>query len=366
MKYKKTIIILTLISTLNATSPKDSNITSVELEKLELQNKILEAKLKLKELTQKSQKYKEIIEAQNSAKIAEAKTDKITNEIDLKKAKWELKKDELESKLSIIKIEKELNNYVAKKPVYLDNPLTKDNRLIISDRRVALNGAITDEMADRIVRKINYFNNKDAKKPIFIVIDSSPGGSVMAGYQIMKAMDSSKAPIYVVLKSFAASMAAIIVTLADKSFAYSHATMLHHQPSMYQQGNNNLTEQKENYKNLERWWKFLATPIAKKMKISIDEFQLEMYKHSSKGNWSEFAIDAQKIGWVNTIVDKIEETSIVSSDVVKKEKDKEKNKDKDNKDFETINRVGNHSRQLPHLNPNDAYFIYNPNGYYKF
>lgn len=362
MIYKTTIIGLLLVANLNATtSTNDLNISSVELKKLELKNKILEAKLKSLELKEKNQKYQEIVKSQNSAKIAKAKAQKITTEIDIEKAKLKLKEMELKSKISIIKMEKELNRYADKKPIYLDNPLTKDNTLVISDRRVALNGAITDKMATRISRKINYFNNKNSKKPIFLVIDNSPGGSVMAGYLIIKAMESSKAPIYVVLKSFAASMAAIIVTLADKSFAYSHATMLHHQPSMYQQGNNNLTEQKENYKNLERWWKFLATPIAKKMGISIDEFQLQMYKHSSKGNWSEFAIDAQKIGWVNNIIDKIEESSIVSVDIVKKEKDKKKNNDNSNSDLETIN----HIKKLPHLNPNDTYFIYNPDGFYS-
>ncbi len=361
MKYKITIMTIMLIGNLHALPTNDLNTTSIELQKLELRNKILEAKLKLKELTEKNQKYKEIVEYENSAKIAKAKANKITTEIDLQKAKWKLKQAELKSKISIIKMEKELNRYVDKKPIYLDNPLTKENTLIISDRRVELNGAITDEMADRISRKINYFNNKNSKKPIFLVIDSSPGGSVMAGYLIMKAIDSSKAPVYVVLKSFAASMAAIIVTLADKSFAYSHATMLHHQPSMYQQGSNNLTEQKENYKNLERWWKFLATPIAKKMGITIDEFQLQMYKHSSKGNWSEFTIDAQKIGWVNHIVDKIEETSIICEETFKKDKNNKKDSDNGNSEFETINRIKN----LPHLNPTDAYFIYNPDGFYK-
>ena len=50
---------------------------------------------------------------------------------------------------------------------------------------------------------------------IFIVIDTSPRGSVMAGYRILKAMESSDAPVHVVVKSFAASMAAAITTLGE-------------------------------------------------------------------------------------------------------------------------------------------------------
>jgi len=367
MNYKINILSILLIGNLGATSLNDVNRSSLQLEKLKLKSEILEVQFKLKELAQKNKKYSEIIEYQNSiktlkndAEVAEAKANKITHEINVKKARWELKKEKLESEISIFKMEEEINHYIDKKPIYLDNPLTKDNTLIISDRRVLLNGPITDEMAIRISHKISYYNNKNSKKPIFLIIDSSPGGSVMAGYLILKSMESSDAPIYVVLKSFAASMAAIIVTLADKSYAYSHATMLHHQPSMYQQGNNNLTEQKENYKNLERWWKFLATPIAKKMKITIDEFQLKMYEHSSKGNWSEFAVDAQKIGWVNHIINKIDDTSVVTDDIAEKE-----DKDEEIKGIETISRSGKPIQYLPHLNPTDAYFIYSPDGYYQ-
>ncbi|SFV54043.1 ATP-dependent Clp protease proteolytic subunit [hydrothermal vent metagenome] len=373
MNYKINIISILLLANLEASSLislSDVNKSSIELKKLKLESKILEAQLKLKELNQKNKRYNEITlyknnieKLKNDAEMAEAKANKVTNEVNLKKAKLELEKEKLESKLSIIKMEEELSHYVDKKPIYLDNPLKKDNTLVISDRRIALNGVITEKTATEITNKINYYNNKDKKKPIFLVIDSCPGGSVMAGYLIIKAMESSNAPVYVVLKSFAASMAAIIVTLADKSYAYSHATMLHHQPSMFQQGNSNLTEQKENYKNLEKWWKYFATPIAKKMGITIDELQKKMYEKSSKGDWSEFAVDAQKLHWVQYIVSKIEDTSVITNII------DDKNKDEDSKEetssLETISKSEKPVQYLPHLTPTDVYFIYNPNGYYQ-
>jgi len=369
MNYKIYILNILLLGNLEASSLislNDVNKSSLQLEKLKLESKILEAQFKLKELTQKNKRYKEITLYQNNmkklkndAEVAEVKANKITHEINVKKAKWELKKEKLESELSIFKMEEELSHYADKKPIYLDNPLSKDNTLIISDRRISLNGAITETTAIEITNKINYYNNKDRNKPIFLVIDSSPGGSVMAGYLIIKAMESSHAPVYVVLKSFAASMAAIIVTLADKSFAYSHATMLHHQPSMYQQGNSNLTEQKESYKNLEKWWN-LATPIAEKMGITINELQKKMYEKSSKGDWSEFAVDAQKLHWVQNIVSRIEDTSIVTNLI--KEEDKG---NKEHSNIETISKGGKPIQYLPHLTPTDVYFIYNPDGYYQ-
>ena len=103
--------------------------------------------------------------------------------------------------------------------------------MVISDRRIPLNGPITNETADYVTTRIHFFNNKDPKLPIFIVIDDSPGGSVMAGYRILKAMEGSDAPVHVVVKSFAASMAAAIATLAKHSYAYPNAVILHHQIS---------------------------------------------------------------------------------------------------------------------------------------
>ena len=337
-----------------------------QLEQLTLKNKILKTKVKLKELSMVNENYSnninfetELQKLESDAKLAKIKAEKKTNEINIAKSEWELKTEKLEAEMKILKMKQERANYLDKEPLYLDNPLKEDNTtLVISDRRIALNGVISEEMANRITYKVNYFNNKDPKKPIFIVIDSSPGGSVMAGYLIIKAIESSKAPVYVVLKSFAASMAAIIVSTADKSFAYSHATMLHHQPSIFLQGSSNLTEQKENYKQLEKWWKYIAKPVADKMGISLEEFQNQMYEHSSKGDWVEFAGDAYKLKWVNHIVTHIEETGILS-DIVATHESEEK---KDSKS----SRVAKKNFYLPRLSPTDAYLLYNPDGYYKF
>ena len=379
-----TVMILLTLSFIEAKENKESNTSKSidnqqtlsilksehaqllqQLEQLTLKNKILKTKVKLKELSIINESYSNNIdfEAQlqkleSDAKLAKIKAEKKTNEINIAKSEWELKTEKLEAEMKILKMKQERASYLDKEPLYLDNPLKEDNTLVISDRRIALNGVIDDKMSDRITHKINYFNNKDPKKPIFIVIDSSPGGSVMAGYLIIKAMESSKAPVYVVLKSFAASMAAIIVSTAEKSFAYSQATILHHQPSIFLQGSSNLTEQKENYKQLEKWWKYIAQPVADKMGITLEEFQKQMYQHSSKGDWVEFAADAYKLKWVNHIVSHIEETGILS-DIIANQESGEK---KDSKS----SRVAQKNFYLPRLSPTDAYLLYNPDGYYKF
>jgi ATP-dependent Clp protease protease subunit len=232
------------------------------------------------------------------------------------------------------------------------------SRLFISDRRIPLNGPIWGGTADHVQQRIDYFNNQNSDYPIFIVIDYSPGGSVMAGYRILKAMEGSQAPVYVVVRSFAASMAATITTLAEKSFAYPNAIILHHQ--VMWGGFGNLTQQRERLKETEEWWQRLATPIAEKMGISLDEFVEQMYKRFSDGDWREFADKAVELNWVDHIVSEITERSI------------DRNPDR----FELpsayaldlkqqVDDKGNPFVVLPRLAPFDYWHLYNPDGFYR-
>ncbi|MDA7626117.1 ATP-dependent Clp protease proteolytic subunit [Akkermansiaceae bacterium] len=238
----------------------------------------------------------------------------------------------------------------------------------ISDRRIPFNGAVTGTLADRVTTRINYFNNKDPKKPIFIVIDDSPGGSVMAGYRILKAMEGSEAPIYVVVKSFAASMAATITTLAEKSFVYPNAIILHHQISQsFMFSSMNLTEQKENVEDLKKWWARLADPIAEKMGITSDEFIEMMYKKTVSGDWTEFGDDAVKLKWADHVVNRIHETALLKNpDAKSSAPTPTRSAAIENGLTPAIDDNGNHYMILPRRNPKDLYLMHNPDGFYRF
>jgi len=156
-------------------------------------------------------------------------------------------------------------------------------------------------------------------------------------------------------------MAACITTLAEESYAYPNAVILHHQiSSQIAFARLNLTQQKEFFKESERWWDRLAAPVAKKMGISTDEFIKKMYARSTSGDWSEFADEAQKLKWVNHIVDGILESSItMNPDVGDKAAEKKVAL------LEEIDQDGKVFTYLPRLNPKDVYFLYNPDGYYR-
>lgn len=348
---------------------KDLAALRARVQKLKLEKEALTEELALAEL--KRNKASQEADAKfaaeqkalsQAAQTAKTKAEQATNALKVMQAEWAMKTARLEAEISALETEKKRDAYANAKPVYLENPLKEDGTLVISDRRISMNGPVTMRTADHVTARINYYNNKDSKQPVFIVIDASPGGSVMAGYRILKAMEGSKAPVYVVVKSFAASMAATICTLAEKSYAYPNAVILHHQiSSTIMFANMNLTEQKEFYEESQQWWKRLAGPLAKKMGISTDEFIKRMYAKSTSGDWTEFGTEAQKLKWVDHIVQRIHETSLLKNPDAKPAAASAAYHGL----AETTDEQGKPCMYLPRLTPKDCYFLYNKDGYYR-
>jgi ATP-dependent Clp protease protease subunit len=346
----------------------DTNALRAEVTKLKMEKELLAERLALSAVKRQAEQENEVakMEAERAqlmrdAELAKVRADYLTNQLKVVQTEAGIEVSKLQNQIASIEMDAKRRAYADAKPVYLENPLREDGTLVISDRRIALNGLINMDTAEHITERIDFYNNADKKLPIFIVIDQSPGGSVMAGYQILKAMESSDAPVHVVVKSFAASMAAGICTLAKESYAYPNAVILHHQISSTLFGQLNLTEQAEIVKESQRWWTRLATPVATKMGITTDEFIKRMYAQVSSGDWSEFGEEAQKLKWVNHIVKGIDETSLTKNPDMKPAAaapvaaEFKEELDSNGKPFS----------YLPRLTPKDVYFLYNPDGYYR-
>jgi ATP-dependent Clp protease protease subunit len=294
-----------------------------EREQLELENAIYEQKQQQVLATLEAEKRKLVLEN-------ELQEERIRNE--------ELKK-------SLQKVEKSL---------YLKEPLV-DGQLIISDRRIVLDDVITTQQADFITKSIHFFNNQDPNYPIFLVIEKSPGGSIIEGARILQTMQHSQAPVYVVVKSVAASMAAIIATLGNRSFAYPNAFIIYHQVSHEFYGNMNTTEINEFSKIIQEWSKRMLEPVAKKMGITLTQFVQQMYEHNPQGNWIEFATEAQKLGWIDTVVSGIHEASYLTNP----------SEEEDEDIMEESDEMGASIKKgkLPHLRYGDFYYLYNAADY---
>ena len=349
---------------------KETNALRADISRLKMERELISEKLALDASKRQDAAQAEIADLESEKEIlaregelAKIRAEKLTNEVKSVQMAAALELARLQNDIALIEVTEKRGQFADAKPVYLQDPLRADGTLVVSDRRISLNGMISSATADSITDRIDYWNNKDRKLPIFIVIDDCPGGSVMAGYRILKAMEASNAPIHVVVKSFAASMAACITTLAHESYAYPNAVILHHQISSQIAGARlNLTQQREFFEESTRWWQRLAAPIATKMGISTDELIKRMYAHSSSGDWSEFGDKAKELKWVNHIINGVEETSLT--------------KDPDAKPSppsppvkaglaEEVDGEGRPFVWLPRLNPKDVYFLYNPDGYYR-
>jgi ATP-dependent Clp protease protease subunit len=347
----------------------ETNAIRAEITRLKMEKELLSEKLALEAVKRQAAQEVEMAKLEDEraklardSELAKAKAEYLTNELKAVQSESGIQILKLQNQISSIEMEGKRKAYADAKPVYLENPLKEDGTLVISDRRIALNGLITMATADHITDRIDFYNNADRKLPIFIVIDESPGGSVMAGYRILKAMESSDAPVHVVVKSFAASMAAGITTLAKESYCYPNAIILHHQISSTLFGQLNLTEQAEVVKESQRWWTRLATPVAQKMGVSTDEFIKQMYSHNSSGDWSEFGEDAQKLKWVNHIVRGIEETSLTKNPDMAPAPQPQPGQMGLK---EEVDANGKPFSYLPRLTPKDVYFLYNPDQYYR-
>lgn len=369
---------------------KEVERLNLERDKLLAENAIAEAQLK-KDLAERRAKIeldKLALEEEQAAQRSDemgklkAELERLTLESGISKAEMEvsvnrLKQDEEELKAQVTRLtyeiqhkdkEEERDDYADQKPVYLEEPL-QGKSLIISDRRIELNGVISAKTAEVISERINYFNNKSTEYPIFIVIDDSPGGSVMAGYKILKAMESSEAPVYVVVKSYAASMAAVITAMAERSFAYPNALLLQHQLAGVFAGN--LTQQREDLEETEDWWVRLAKPVADKMGVGLQEFVERMYKEESTGDWDEFADKAIDLKWVDVIVDEIRETALVKNPdakaagaVIVPKTFAEAEPDENGLTY-AKDESGRPICILPRINPHDRWWIHNPDGFYR-
>lgn len=349
-----------------------------ELQKLTLENKLAEEKNKklMAEMALRIAKLK----AENDLNAEQQRADLLADgkeknamelevkRLDLEERRLKMEKVELDSRLNKINSDLELRMKKTewkkesnREPVYTDKPYTA-GKLVISDRRIALNGPIYTGVADYVTERIYYFNNISTQ-PVFIVIDNSPGGSVMEGYRIIKAMQASRAPVYVVVRSFAASMAAVITTVAEKSYVYPNAIMLHHQMSSGSHGN--MTQLKEQLEMSREWERRLHVPVSKKMGVPIEEFRKKMYEKNSDGDWEEFGDKAVEYKWATATVDEIEETGVI------KNPDEQAPARASGRPAATLpldeqtDEKGQHYMSLPRLAPFDFYFIYNPDRYYR-
>ena len=104
------------------------------------------------------------------------------------------------------------------------------NRLL-EERIVFLSGEVRDDMANMVCAQLLLLSSIDAKKDIFLYINS-PGGSVTAGMAVYDTMQLIPNDVVTVTMGMAASMGQFLLTAGapGKRYATPNARILMHQP----------------------------------------------------------------------------------------------------------------------------------------
>ena len=102
---------------------------------------------------------------------------------------------------------------------------------LLKERIIFVTGGIEDHMANVIVAQLLFLEADDAKKDIYLYINS-PGGSVTAGLSIVDTMNHIKPDVHTVCTGMAASMGSIILSQGAKGkrSILPNAEVMIHQP----------------------------------------------------------------------------------------------------------------------------------------
>jgi len=315
-------------------------------------------------------KDSDVKKLQKEVKVLRLKNQKKKLQIDLERKKIDLagRKIDLARKkrneqISLINFKENLRSLReriasrAPKSPYTYRPF-KQGTLSISDRKIHMPKVVNSRSAAFVVKRINYYNAQSAQKyPIFLVMDVCYGGEVWAGERIVQTIKTSKSPVYVVVKTFAASMCAIIASASDNSYASPNATILHHQITGGMLGNIiQITNQLEYMQQLS--YRTL-NPVAKKMGVGYRAFIKGMYKHNINGDWEEFSKEAVKLKWITGVA-----ARIIDGSVRRKPSLGSSFSFFGKADDSYVKMNGSYRYALPPLHPRNTYHLYNPGGFF--
>ena len=102
--------------------------------------------------------------------------------------------------------------------------------LLTSENTVQLKGPVTRQSVGEVMQELNSLSQKGKPEdPIFLVLNT-PGGSVMAGLDLMEYVNTIRRPVYAVA-NYAASMGFHILQNSPIRYVTRYATIMSHRAS---------------------------------------------------------------------------------------------------------------------------------------
>lgn len=167
---------------------------------------------------------------------------------------------------------------------------------LLKDRIIFLGEQVDQHTANLIVAQLLFLQSEDAKKDIYLYINS-PGGSVYDALAIYDTMQYVKNDIQTVGIGVQASAAAFLLSAGAKGkrFILPNATVMIHQPSSGTRGK--VTDQEIDLRESLRVKKLLESIMAK----NTGQKPARIHEDMERDRWMD-ATDAQKYGLVDKVI----------------------------------------------------------------
>lgn len=100
---------------------------------------------------------------------------------------------------------------------------------LLGDRKIFIEGEITQEKACEFVKKMLVLCKEDSNSPIDILI-SSEGGEILAGMLMYDCIQSCRTPLRMFCLGTAYSMGALLFASGNQRFMLPHSELMLHEP----------------------------------------------------------------------------------------------------------------------------------------
>lgn len=113
--------------------------------------------------------------------------------------------------------------------------LKEQEEFLAKRRRLFLWGAVHDESAEELVKKLMWLDSQSEDDIILFV--NSPGGVISSGMALYDCIQAVRSDVVTVCCGQAASMGAVLLTAGKKGkrYAWEHARVMIHQPLIHGQ-----------------------------------------------------------------------------------------------------------------------------------
>ena len=165
-------------------------------------------------------------------------------------------------------------------------------------RQIILSGEINKDLAEKIVSQLLVLEADDAKKPIYMYIDS-PGGDVDAGFAIFDTIRFISCPVVLIGMGLIASAATLVLLAVPKKMRVGlpNSRYLIHQPMSGMRGV--ATDIEIHAKELEKTRAKLNKIIADETGTPIEQVS----KDTDRDYWLD-AEESVKYGLISKVVEK--------------------------------------------------------------